>query len=65
MSFVFLKVLFNRNMGNCEKELRKIYVVSMPSAVININILGKTFLSKEKSAPRSYNASGLKATGEL
>ena len=51
-------------MGNYEKELWKIYVVSMPSAVIKINILGQT-LYKEKSARRSYNASGLKATTEL
>ena len=50
-------------MENYEKELWKTYVVSMPSAVIII-ILGQT-LSKEKTAPRSYNASGLKATPEL
>ena len=36
----------------------------MPSAVIIINILSQT-LTKEKSAPRSYNASSLKATQEL
>ena len=51
-------------MGNYEKELWKIYVVSMPSAVIIIDILGQT-LYKEKSAPRSFNASSLKATPEL
>ena len=51
-------------MGNYEKELWKIYVVSMPSAVIIINTLGQT-LSKEKSAPRNYIASSLKATPEL
>ena len=45
MSFVFLKVLFNRNMENYEKELWKTYVVSMPSAVIII-ILGQTLSNR-------------------
>ena len=45
VSFVFLKVLFNRNMENYEKELWKTYVVSMPSAVIII-ILGQTLSNR-------------------
>ena len=77
MSFVFaVKVLFNRNIENYEKELWKTYIVSMPSAVIII-ILGQTLSNRiklfegphredlEKSAPQSYNAFGLKATPEL
>ena len=65
VSFVFLKVLFNRNMGNYEKELWKIYVVSMPSAVIKINILGQTLYKRKVLVevtmplvwrqPQSYN----------
>ena len=45
VSFVFLKVLFNRNMENYEKELWKTYVVSMPSAAIII-ILGQTLSNR-------------------
>ena len=41
----FLKVLFNWNMENYEKELWKTYVVSMPSAVIII-ILGQTLSNR-------------------
>ena len=45
VSFVFLKVLFNRNMENYENELWKTYVVSVPSAVIII-ILGQTLSNR-------------------
>ena len=74
MSFVFLKVPFNRNMENYENELWKTYVVSMPSAVIIIILCQPCLIELfegphrrdlEKSAPQSYNAFGLKATSEL
>ena len=44
-ALVFLKVLFNTNTENYEKELWKTYVVSMPSSVIII-ILGQTLSNR-------------------